>query len=399
MLEWRLPHIKRTLRNCLILCLHPLPRYPPPETFLHFPDTHLDESLTLKRICILPSIFDDTLRSFETLFPSAAQAEISDAMFFFPTSTYSDLTTKYDAVDVREAYVKGVAFACTQVVSGVMLHPDDPTAIPIIAWDANPFQFTKHNSTFHGESFVLAFRNKLEGFTAGSQERIRSVVEHFPVLAIGMMLCPNGEWCLKEMDTLAPAEEQQFSDFPWVVNSVPTGHAPTPTAVRSADAKNSIWQLPSPPPPTTSTLRRSARYGPSSRKSVKRTSPTNFKPKDIHPAPPRPILAAELIQRAWVKAVRFDVSVILFDCGNFLRIGIRHRETQTLYLSSLIDVGNPDSEYGRLMLGLHFCIVHDVLARLPHAHPSAGDERNLPQAPSRLSRRNVVLTICLKSRY
>ncbi|KAF8876899.1 hypothetical protein CPB85DRAFT_1500512, partial [Mucidula mucida] len=291
-----------------------LPRYPPPETFLHFPDTHLDESLTLKRICILPSIFDDTLRSFETLFPSAAQAEISDAMFFFPTSTYSDLTTKCDAVDVREAYVKGVVFACTQVVSGVMLHPHDPTAFPIIAWDANPFQFTKHNSTFHDESFVLAFRNyldnKLERFTARSQERIRSVVEHFPVLAIGMMLCPNGEWCLKEMDTLAPAEEQ-FSDFPWVVNSVPTGHAPTPTAVPSADAKNSIWQLPSPPPPppppTTSTLRKSARYGPSSRKSVKGTSPTNLRPKDIHPAPPRPILAAELIQRVGDPSIMFMI--------------------------------------------------------------------------------------------
>ncbi|KAF9040202.1 hypothetical protein BDZ89DRAFT_1060616 [Hymenopellis radicata] len=198
------------------------------------------------------------------------------------------------------------------------------------------------------------------------------------------------------MDTLAPLSdaEEQFSDFPWVVNSVPTGHAPTPNAVRPADADNLIWKLPSPPPP------RHPRYGnrralalPLERRRTWLTQVTqkNFsnklQAKNIRPAPPRAILAAELIQRAWIKAVRFDVSVIVFDCGNFLRIGIRQRETQTLFLSSLIDVGDPASKYGRLMLGLHLCILHDVLARLPHSQPSADNEsESAPSSTTSLKR-------------
>ncbi|KAF9034657.1 hypothetical protein BDZ89DRAFT_1062379 [Hymenopellis radicata] len=169
------------------------------------------------------------------------------------------------------------------------------------------------------------------------------------------------------MDTLAPlsddSAEAQFSDFPWVANSVPTGHAPTPNAI---------------PLPTLKTPYAS---------HSKTTSPTNFRTKDIRPAPPRAILAVELIQRAWNQAVRFDVSVIVFDCGNYLRIGIRQRETQTLFLSPLIKACRRDSKYGKLMLGLHLCILHDVLARLPHAHPSAGNEsESAPSSTTSLKR-------------
>ncbi len=68
--------------------------------------------------------------------------------------------------------------------------------------------------------------------------------------------------------------------------------------------------------------------------------------------------------QAWVPAVRNNATAVLFDCGNFLRIGIRHREHETLYLSTLIDIRTcKDPSYGGLCTALHGAIAADE--RLP----------------------------------
>lgn len=48
-----------------------------------------------------------------------------------------------------------------------------------------------------------------------------------------------------------------------------------------------------------------------------------------------------------------------------MRIGIRHREQQTLYISELIDTQSEDLAHGRLWLGLHITAIYDALERLP----------------------------------
>ncbi|KAF8878710.1 hypothetical protein CPB85DRAFT_1498587 [Mucidula mucida] len=59
----------------------------------------------------------------------------------------------------------------------------------------------------------------------------------------------------------------------------------------------------------------------------------------------------DYVQKAWVHAVKTDTTVIVFDCGNFIRIGIRHRERQTLFLSNLIDIRTcKDPAYGPMDL-------------------------------------------------
>ncbi|RDB15923.1 hypothetical protein Hypma_003520 [Hypsizygus marmoreus] len=85
----------------------------------------------------------------------------------------------------------------------------------------------------------------------------------------------------------------------------------------------------------------------------------------------------QLIQHAWAQSVRKDTSLIIFSCGNFERIGIRHRKSQTLYLSDLIDVANDkDPPYGKLHLGLYIAAFRDTLDR-------AGQLQNLELSPSR----------------
>ncbi|KAG6835007.1 hypothetical protein H0H93_005667 [Arthromyces matolae] len=69
--------------------------------------------------------------------------------------------------------------------------------------------------------------------------------------------------------------------------------------------------------------------------------------------------------QAWAQSVEADTTFIIFHCGNFERIGFRHRETQTLLITDLIDIpdcSNPP--YGRLQGGLYLAILQDAISRL-----------------------------------
>ncbi len=87
--------------------------------------------------------------------------------------------------------------------------------------------------------------------------------------------------------------------------------------------------------------------------------------------------------------MKLDSSTIIWDCGNYLRIGIRHRESQTLYLSDLIDVRTcTDPAYGKIWLGLHIAIVSDALERLPILER----QRRLPRGVKRTFNDDGALT-------
>lgn len=59
-----------------------------------------------------------------------------------------------------------------------------------------------------------------------------------------------------------------------------------------------------------------------------------------------------------------DTTFIIFHCGKYERIGVRHRGTGTLFLSSLIDVhGCRDPGYGKIQVGLYLLIIRDAMER------------------------------------
>ncbi|KIM40416.1 hypothetical protein M413DRAFT_28883 [Hebeloma cylindrosporum] len=73
-------------------------------------------------------------------------------------------------------------------------------------------------------------------------------------------------------------------------------------------------------------------------------------------------IAKDFLQKAWLHAVAVDATFLVFHCGKAERIGFRHRETQTLYLSELIDPSAVE-KYAKIQTGLHLAIVKDVLER------------------------------------
>ena len=60
-----------------------------------------------------------------------------------------------------------------------------------------------------------------------------------------------------------------------------------------------------------------------------------------------------------------DATLIIFNCGNYERIGFRCRKNQTLYLSDLVDVcAGSNPRYGQLQIGLYMIILQDALERV-----------------------------------
>jgi hypothetical protein len=74
----------------------------------------------------------------------------------------------------------------------------------------------------------------------------------------------------------------------------------------------------------------------------------------------------------------------MLHCGRYERIGIRHRASQSLYLSGLIDtVNNRDPRYRKIQVALYSFIIQDVLERyeLATTPKTAGSKRPAAKEP------------------
>ncbi|KAH9487271.1 hypothetical protein JR316_0001341 [Psilocybe cubensis] len=88
------------------------------------------------------------------------------------------------------------------------------------------------------------------------------------------------------------------------------------------------------------------------------------------------------LQCAWTQASIHDTTYIILHCGRYERIGIRHRATQTLYLSGVIDtVSIQDPCYRKLHIGLHIAIFQDALERM-----KASETSSIPPASKAVKR-------------
>jgi len=63
--------------------------------------------------------------------------------------------------------------------------------------------------------------------------------------------------------------------------------------------------------------------------------------------------------------VRSDSTIIVLNSGNYEFVGVRHRETQTLYISDII---NPSTckapAYGKLHIGIYIAAIQDAISRM-----------------------------------
>lgn len=87
-----------------------------------------------------------------------------------------------------------------------------------------------------------------------------------------------------------------------------------------------------------------------------------------------------------MEAVQSDTTLVVIQSGNFEFIGIRHRASQTLYLTELLDVPNSASQtdtnprtrppYAKVHTGLYIAAVRDAVSRALQI--SEYEARNVP---------------------
>ncbi|KAF8351680.1 hypothetical protein F5887DRAFT_1069354 [Amanita rubescens] len=126
----------------------------------------------------------------------------------------------------------------------------------------------------------------------------------------------------------------------------------------TAQSGSGLSMLPPPPPPSAPRL---SKHG----------SPTNDKGKKrklndlpYQDQPEHDITAQRLVQQAWVHAVRVDGTVIVIHSGNQELVCVRHRHSQTLYVSDVFEPSrckNPG--YGKLHIGIYVAAVQDIMDR------------------------------------
>jgi hypothetical protein len=78
-------------------------------------------------------------------------------------------------------------------------------------------------------------------------------------------------------------------------------------------------------------------------------------------------------RKTWAEAVHSDATLMIFSSGNFEFIGVRHRDSQTLFLSPLIEVQSIPT-YAKLHTGLYIAAFRDTAARAVHLR----DAKKLP---------------------
>ncbi|KAF8625476.1 hypothetical protein AX15_005361 [Amanita polypyramis BW_CC] len=68
--------------------------------------------------------------------------------------------------------------------------------------------------------------------------------------------------------------------------------------------------------------------------------------------------------QAWAQAVRVDGAVIVLHLGNHELVCLRHRRSQTLYVSKLIVPSScSDPGYGKLHVGIYIAAIQDAMDR------------------------------------
>ncbi|PBL01858.1 hypothetical protein ARMGADRAFT_1005352 [Armillaria gallica] len=405
--------------------------YSSPVTFF---DRHLDDSLILKKVMVLPSLIStisESLDGYFSTFNSKNEAFRSPRLCL-RRGFYNCQEPPKNATDIAERYRLGAPFFL-QAASILVVHPDKPELKTVFSMDEG---YPGPPDVFHSQKYTLKYNaytredmlESLESWDSDRKTLLLSMWDNLPELAIWDMYALSGQSIMEAMSGLATVEV-----FPWKQCGA-SGHRQfTSSAYDSPpDVSKYLWEkapvLPS--SDVTRTVadtaypRRSERLKSlSSSKGIPKVSP---KKKPAQPARSLQVKksaipkitvpkaerekskykanVADFVQRAWARAVHSDSTFIIFDCGNFLRVGVRRRETQTLYISEIIDVLNcSNPTYGKLMVAINTAILHDVIERLPLLDLSpakgkrlhAGKSRKRPRddteaaAPVRRSRRRL----------
>ncbi|KAF9461072.1 hypothetical protein BDZ94DRAFT_1299452 [Collybia nuda] len=362
---------------------------------------HLDDKLSLKETILMPALTPNlsatvdrimkTIKDHKTILPPVSVGDMFPSTEYRKAHIYDEPIT--DAYSVAEAY-ETTARHCALVASTLLLSPNSPNWRSLIKWDeielgagTNPgldethaLQLKEHvkDDVINGQAW-----NSIEGETFST---LRRISQQSPTLALWEIfsITPDNEGLLKilgespipsrttVMEGIPPASHNLHTpdalELPWGV-SMSSLYDKVPASInsgvlgvgiakdhpkrslrfpKSAIAKN--------PVSLHTTLTGSKGHFEEHSRAVtlpKRTGQEKVPISEI------------MLKHAWLRAVRKDSTFLIFHCGTLERIAFRHRGSQTLHISGLIDVARCKYPgYGKLHIGLYMAIIYDALDRM-----------------------------------
>ncbi|KAJ7654625.1 hypothetical protein DFH06DRAFT_1474524 [Mycena polygramma] len=371
---------------------------PIPPRNLTFYDRHIDESLSLRRVLSLASLLqtlagaaDEALQtvldsrlpipnnadqnglvSFERARenakdrgaePIAGSYELYTHLrmqafdFFLPTASLLLLRPlKFETVfqwgcREREEHWEPLAHGIPFVVNG------------------NALTIKRRRSTLSISSTVVC------DLDAETRDRLQGVVKHAPVLGTWQIYPPSleGNKVLEDMGRIVSAG----SFTPRICTTV--GLRPSQSCCAPS---HDAWTPPAQAKPSLLDVLRGASL------AALRSQPLARRDPRITPAVPAHRdtnrSTEDFLQHGWNESVIEDSTFIVFTNGVFERIGIRHRETQTLFLSDLMSVSACKPAYGRVHIGLYVTAYHDAVDRYLHVR-----DKEAKPISHRVSRRSA----------
>ncbi|PBK65724.1 hypothetical protein ARMSODRAFT_1022158 [Armillaria solidipes] len=363
-----------------------------------FYDKHLDDSLILKQVKVLPGLIytlsealDDHISSFK----SQGKPFHSTSMALKRHVYNKDVVAT--ASDVSERYCEG-GYPFIQTASVLAFHPDQPELMTVFSMSLNDPQISTQNST----SLNTDTRKGRFGLSLDDDRRalLLTMRKSLPHLTVYEAYALSGKTVLEDMSGLSglPA-------FPWKRGGGSRYRQSLSHQVVPTDVSKYLWGT----TPANSTMQvlDSTRFRRSERlerlapttSSTSKNSDCSMRPARKAATPTHIIITpktpssheyraspADFVQRAWVQAVDFDSTVIIFDCGNYFRVGVGHRKTQTLYISDLVGASSrTDPAYGKVITAINLAIIRDTMDRTPLLDSSL--HKNKPSPHSTLRKR------------
>ncbi|KAF8074046.1 hypothetical protein FPV67DRAFT_783384 [Lyophyllum atratum] len=429
-----------------------------------FYDKHLDGRLLLKRVQVIP-LATDISRAVNVTSQSLIARKVPISSHrprdSFPSqqfrSRYPSRVRIKDAQSLAEAYQETTGLYSSVVSSMFLLHPRANGWESVMIWGctgpANAGELDAFSQNY-GLMFIGGKRGeeKLQGYMdERTRETLRIVKRKYNGLAYWEVFAISKE----AEDVLEGMEVAAWADsFPYQVCGTKGYAAPPNIHFNSADASMTGWgvsvsslsnlpvanrtlstiatelaqrgKVPTPEKELIP-LRRSSRLRRpiATRKGNAKGSSANAGEAGEPPrntgvswpkvtVPARTItstkttaseMASSFLQRAWARSVEQNTTYTVFYCGNFERIGFRHRSSQTLFLSELIRVPeckNPG--YGKIHMGLFISIVKDVMDRTElerqqdESPPFGGQKRRRGTGASAPNKRYKTRAMALKER-
>ncbi|KAJ3503836.1 hypothetical protein NLJ89_g8254 [Agrocybe chaxingu] len=329
----------------------------PQESPLTFHDRHLAKDLALENIVALPTVY----QSLSKLCESAIETFLQSGHKFqeYGNGLVPGVPHRpvHDAAGALLYYQWQIHPVCHKLVSKLLFHPTFRDWDSVFIFHNEPLgdvPFALHGwlqISYNATRKKMYFTDKLDTFLDPAlKDKLEDLARRYPELAVWQIFGKN-PIALRLLKSV-----ERDRKFSWEVPR--TGGARTNAKTsRPRDANLGVLSKIFP--------KKYQRGKP--RASAPNTDLLPVSDSFIRPATPGSRKNAyradfcHYIQHAWARATPKDATFIIFNCGSHERVGIRHRETQTLFLSEPIDTVRVG--YRKCHIGLYLAIVLDALER------------------------------------